>query len=93
MSDYIAAIPSALLKGLERYVKYGVRTGSFLRACLENDFMEAIGQADEFSRAALREIAIYIHWDIPASCHGSPEKVKAWLARDWSKERAHYKDG
>ena len=53
--------------------------GGFLTAVLENDLMQAFGQADQYNLAALKEILIYVRWEIPASCWGSPEKVQAHL--------------
>lgn len=91
-NDYKDRIRADIIQSLERYVKYGVPTGDFLRACLENNFMEAIGRADEENYATLAEIAMYIHWDIPARCHGSREKVNAWLDQDWEAERARLRN-
>jgi len=67
-------------EGLDRYAKYRIPTGHFLQAVLCNDLMEAIGRADEENRADLFEICDYIYNHMPFQCHGSPEKVKAWLA-------------
>ena len=64
---------------IDRYVKDKCPTGSFLRYVLENNLMGAMGQADEDNCRDLFEICNYVYNKIPASCHGSPEKVKAWL--------------
>lgn len=65
---------------LDNYVKHKIPTGDFLRACLENNLMEAMGCADEFSKLELYDICSYIYNHMPMSCHGSPEKVKRWLS-------------
>jgi hypothetical protein len=64
---------------LDRYADEGVPTGGFLQAVLSNDLMDAFGRADEGNRADLFEICSYVYNEMPAPCHGSPERVKAWL--------------
>ena len=64
---------------LDRYAQDRCPTGGFLRAVLENDLMEAIGSADEGNLMCLHEICSYVYNHIPFNCHGSPEKVQAWL--------------
>lgn len=64
---------------IDRYVKRRCPTGSFLRAVLENNLMEAIGRADDENRVSLFEICSYIHNKCPSICYGSPKKVKEWL--------------
>jgi hypothetical protein len=66
-------------EGLERYVRYRIPTGSFLRAVLSNDLMGAMGKADEENREDIFEICQYIHNHLPIACHGSPKAVKEWL--------------
>ena len=73
-------IPDRIKEGLDRYVQQKCPTGDVLKAVLENNLMEAVGRADPESMSALREICSYLRFDIPSTCHGSPEKVKAWLA-------------
>lgn len=68
-------------KALRDYADYGIPTGSFLRACLANDFMETVGRADDDNIRTLPEIACYIYNEIPANCHGSYEIVDAWIKR------------
>ncbi len=63
---------------IDRYVER-TPTGSFVRAVLENDLMGAMGQADDENRRDLFEICMYVYNEIPGVCHGSREKVDAWL--------------
>lgn len=72
-------IPLALREGLFRYVSNGVKPGDFLTAVLENNLKMAYWLADPNSRTAIPHIIQYLHWEAPSECHGSPEKVKAWL--------------
>jgi hypothetical protein len=67
-------------QSLELYKEKGIPTGGFLRACLTNNFMEAMTRADESSKRILYEIALYIYNVLPAGCWGSEEKVNKWIA-------------
>lgn len=67
------------LDAIDRYVKDGIPTGSFLEAVLCNDLMESFGRADMGNREALFKICDYIYNETPSGCHGSPEQVQEWL--------------
>ncbi len=82
LAEKYPTIPPAILDGLRRYSVEHLGTGSFLTAVLENNLSEAIIRADRFSLAAIKDIVMYVHWEIPGPCHGSPDKVNAWLKRD-----------
>lgn len=74
-------VPGHLVPGLIRYVEQRVPTGSFLRACLENDFRAAVCRADDLiTFSDLRAIALWLHNEAPSACHGSPSRVRQWLA-------------
>jgi hypothetical protein len=77
-----AFIPTAVLQGLKDYALHRQPTGSFCRAVLENDFMQAVCRADAESANALVYIAKYIYNALPSTCHGSPQKVKEWLGEE-----------
>ena len=77
----LVGMPPRILEGLRRYAIHHQEVGSFLRAVLENNLTEAVCRADPESLAALRIIVIYVYNCLPASCHGSPEAVKAWLKK------------
>jgi len=66
-------------RGLDRYVKYRIPTGGFLRAVLENDFMRAIGKADIDNLCTITDIRDYILSELPIECYGTPEAVSKWL--------------
>lgn len=80
-----ATLPENLRASLDRYARYGVPTGGFLRAVLENDLQTAIARADQFSLVALPAIAAYIYNCLPSDCWGGPSTVEAhierWFAR------------
>ena len=68
--------------GLGRYAKQHTQTGSFLKAVLENDLMEAVDRADSDSYRDLYVICKYISNELPSNCHGSPEIVAKWIANE-----------
>ncbi|KKM07197.1 hypothetical protein LCGC14_1736310 [marine sediment metagenome] len=71
--------PVRILNAIRNHADHHHPCGSFVTAVLENNLMEATGRADGDSQAALFEIVRYVRWEIPSRCHGSPEKVRAWL--------------
>lgn len=72
-------IPKHLRDGLERYLNNHIRPGNFLTAVLENDLKGACGYADEESYAGLKDLLMYLHWEVGIDCYGSKEKVNEWL--------------
>ena len=72
---------------LVRYRDQGIPTGGFLEAVLSNDLKEACGRADMHNRRVIFEIVSWCYNEMPAVAWGSPERVKAWLAK-WATARA-----
>jgi hypothetical protein len=72
-------LPAKYIESLHCYEYLGRETGGFLRAVLENDFMAAIGHADEDSMKILKPLAEYIHNELSAVCWGSKERIDEWL--------------
>ena len=72
-------IPDYILKGIYSYVGHRLRSGDFLLAVFRNDLSEAVGRADKETLAALKEIVIFGHMEVPSICHGSPAAVNNWL--------------
>lgn len=77
--DY-EAIPKNLMDGLGRYVKDRIETGSFLRACLENDCHEAAMRATPEVLGHLPAIMRFIYNELPDECWGSEAEVEKWLS-------------
>ncbi len=75
------SLPDDVKEHIDRYVKDGVPPGSFLRAVLANDLMNSFGNADETNSRSMLHICCYIYNSIPEECHGSYEKVEAWIYR------------
>ena len=74
-----AMIPSHMIEGLRNYVEHGIPPGSFLTAVLENDFVDAVGQADQTNLQYLWAWAALLYNELPERSWGSPAKVKAWM--------------
>jgi len=79
-TDY-SLIPEHMMKSLRMYVEEGKRVGHFLTAVLSNDLWGAVGSADDTNQPLIPLYVMYINWECPAICHGSPEHVKAWYEK------------
>ncbi len=73
-------LPEHMRDSARRYVEDGEPVGSFLRAVLENNFVEALGRADTQNRAAIFAWSAWLYNEAPMDAWGSPEKVTAWIA-------------
>ena len=60
------------------YVVLGVLPGSFLRAVLSNDLIEAGRMADDENRRCLIDYVMFLINYVPSDCYGSPEAMRAW---------------
>jgi hypothetical protein len=78
---YYGEVQGHILQSLDDYAEKGWEPGGFLVACLCNDLMGAVARADDRNVRVLRDIALYIHNELPSPCHGSPEHVAAWLKK------------
>ncbi|KKK91455.1 hypothetical protein LCGC14_2712810 [marine sediment metagenome] len=72
-------IPDYTLDGLQRYIQWGIPTGSFLQAVLSNDLFEAFATADITNRDAMFGIVGWIYNNAPSKCHGNAEAYKKWI--------------
>ena len=86
--DSYGMVRKDCLDSLDRYVTHGIPTGGFLEAVLCNDLMESFGRADSDNRFALFDICRYVYNELPGGCHGSPERVRAWLKAFQDKREA-----
>lgn len=75
----MSSIPLHLIKSLQDYNNHGIPTGAFLRACLKNDFADAVSRADDQSILVIRDIARYIRNEVDWNKRGGPGEVKTWI--------------
>ena len=79
MREEMQILPENLRGGMTRYLQHGIEPGSFLRAVLENDLLNAFGRADNENKRNLEEIVRWIYNYAPADSWGSTAKVEAWM--------------
>ena len=88
------SIRDDMLESLEDYINYGLPTGDFLTAILQNDFVGALGHADTNNSENIQAYASFLYNKAPALCWGSKRKVKDWRKRDFpekpQKRKTHY---
>lgn len=71
-------VPQHLHAGLIAYVMEGQPMGGFLRAALENNFVDAMCRSIDLDEVALLAVAKWIFNEAPQRCWGSPGVVKCW---------------
>ena len=74
-------IPPHMWGAVRRYVNQGISPGSFMTAVLENNLTQAFCRADDINTQYMRNWADFVYNHMPSNCHGTPEKVAAWLER------------
>lgn len=74
-------IPQHMHQGVHDYVMHGAGPGDFLTKLLSNDFFGAVGRADDENQRHLVGWATFIYNYTPAACHGSRNKVAAWVVK------------
>lgn len=77
MTNY-QRLPEHMRDAARLYIERGIKPGDFLTALLANDFMEAVGRADDTNLAALGTWAKWIYNEIPRGAHGSYNHVADW---------------
>lgn len=77
--DY-GQLPEHMQNGMRLYIERGIEPGSFMYAVLCNDLMGAFGCADSVNQRRIKDFCQFLYNDAPSKCHGSPEKVRAWIA-------------
>jgi hypothetical protein len=74
-------LPAHMQGDARAYVERGFPQGGFLTAVLSNDLVGAFSSADSVNAWAMQDWATWLYNDAPEQCHGSPEKVQAWIGR------------
>lgn len=80
--DY-SALPENLQEGMKLYLEQGIDPGCFLTACLENDFVGALGVASSKTYDYLFRVASFLYNELPSRSYenspwGSKENVQRW---------------
>jgi len=77
MAKRYPLIPAYTWLGFKRYLEERLFVGGFLTAVIQNNFCTAVCSADDENRKALKQIAQFIHNEMPSKSHG---KDNTWLA-------------
>ena len=73
-------LPEHMQEVARLYLEHRIPPGSFMTAVLENDFIGAVGKADQINIHFLKNWAQWVYSECPALAWGSPAKVTAWLS-------------
>ena len=63
----------------QRYMEHGIYPGHFLTAVFVNDLTQAITRADEVSLQNLKQIVMWMIWEIPSIAWGSRDAMNTWI--------------
>jgi hypothetical protein len=72
-------VPMGCRGGLTRYLLYGVSTGGFLHAVIDNDLKEAVGRADDVNILAIPNIVRFLYNAAPSQAWGRKGAHDAWV--------------
>ena len=72
-------ISDLVIEALDNYWNHGYEPGSFLRAVICNDLVEAVSRADPWNQKNLFKIVIYMINNAPINSWGSFEVYKEWI--------------
>ena len=72
-------IPERMMEGIKRYLAYGIPSGSFLTAIIQNNLSQAYQQADSENLRNIPAYVAYFYNECPMRCWGSPKKMTAWI--------------
>lgn len=76
-------VPVAYMaQAVEYYIENGIQPGGFLSAVLSNDFIEAVGRADEENSNNLREWGVFLYNHLPVESYGSTENYTNWIKKE-----------
>jgi hypothetical protein len=71
-------LPQHMREGAIGYVLYGWAPGSFLRAVLRNNLIDAAANADDVNKYALHMWAVFMYNAVPGIARGSEEAINEW---------------
>ena len=91
-------LPDNLQDGMKRYIEHGIQPGSFLTACLENDFVGALGVASNKSYGYLHDVGMFLWNELPGRGYpdcpwGNREAVERHMERMQGARVAQKKEG
>lgn len=88
--DY-SKLPEHMQYSFQAYVEQGAPPGSFMYAVLCDKLSDSFANADSINRHRMLDIVSWLYNEAPALCHGSPERVKAWVEKHEAARQMAYK--
>jgi len=84
-----SVLPINLQGGMKRYIEDGIRPGSFLTACLENDFVGALGVASNKTYDYLHGVGMFLWNELPARGYPNCPWGNRKAVVDWIGHKGH----
>ena len=74
-------LPEELREHIDNYVHYGIPTGGFLQAVIDNDLTEACGRADDNNLRILPAVVAYFYNHASFGCWGFAGAHDRWVKK------------
>lgn len=74
-------LPHDVQESIDNYVRYGIPTGGFLEACIDNDLREACATADENNLPIIPAIVAYLYNECPFGSWGFEGAHNRWVEK------------
>jgi len=75
-------VPEGLHRGIRLWLDDGIVPGSFIRAVICNNLMDAFAFADDESRERLSSIVSFFYWSVPSHAWGSDRTFADWRDKE-----------
>ena len=66
-------------ESLAAYVEKGRPLGDFLKALIMDKLMETITRADDRNIHLLKELGMWVYWNVPTSARYTQENYETWI--------------
>lgn len=80
VTENFATLPVNMHPGIARYILFGVKPGSFLRAAIADDQEQASCRADHNNRHYLAQYRAFMEAVMPKEAWGSYDAISRWSA-------------
>lgn len=76
---YYEKIPRLVLCSINNYVRKGIRPGDFVKSVICNDLLSCIEYSDPESCLKIKDIMMYMRWNVPSACWGNTNAFQNWM--------------
>jgi hypothetical protein len=63
---------------MKMWIEQGIIGGSFLKAVISNDLIEAYRRADRENKRCLGVYVEFLTYEAPSKCYGHPDVLDSW---------------